>query len=202
MYFPYLRGRQFELLALRELTLKKLLSSKVIPVVEPVKLSPTLLKTMEVFVENKKELGIIWNPAVGTFESDMKSDENDSNREKFFNLLNSPYIIKSHIMANDSKKQIEEWKTNKDIHENDLLIICNNRDLIELYLDIFKKTPPRYVLLPDEFRRKIREKKYYLKISLRNVNVIRIMRKIVMNFFRKITCFIKRRDLKDLLIIR
>lgn len=159
MYFPYLRGRQFELLALRELTLKKLLSSRVIPVVEPVKLSSTLLKTMEVFVENKKELGIIWNPAVGTFEGDMKSEENDSNREKFLNLLNEPYIIKSHIMANDSKKQIEECKINEDIHENDLLIICNNRDLIELYLDIFKKTPPRYVLLSDEFRRKIREKK-------------------------------------------
>lgn len=131
MYFPYLRGRQFELLALRELTLKKLLSSRVIPVVEPVKLSSTLLKTMEVFVENKKELGIIWNPAVGTFEGDMKSEENDSNREKFLNLLNEPYIIKSHIMANDSKKQIEECKINEDIHENDLLIICNNRELPE-----------------------------------------------------------------------
>ena len=38
MYFPYLRGRQFELIALRELVEKDVLSSKIIPVIEPVML--------------------------------------------------------------------------------------------------------------------------------------------------------------------
>lgn len=41
MYFPYLRGRQYELLALRELVSRGLISNKVIPIVEPVKLSTT-----------------------------------------------------------------------------------------------------------------------------------------------------------------
>lgn len=49
MYFPYLRGRQFELIALRELVEKDVLSSKIIPVIEPVKLSSTLLKTIEMY---------------------------------------------------------------------------------------------------------------------------------------------------------
>lgn len=35
MYFPILRGRQFELLALRECVNKSLLSNKIIPIVEP-----------------------------------------------------------------------------------------------------------------------------------------------------------------------
>ena len=52
MYFPYLRGRQFELIALRELVEKDVLSSKIIPVIEPVQLSSTLLKTIEMYGNN------------------------------------------------------------------------------------------------------------------------------------------------------
>ena len=47
MYFPYLRGRQFELIALRDLVDKGVLSDKIIPIIEPVKLSSTLIKTIE-----------------------------------------------------------------------------------------------------------------------------------------------------------
>ena len=52
MYFPYLRGRQFELLALRELLEKGRIGKKIIPIIEPVKPSSTLLKTLECFVAN------------------------------------------------------------------------------------------------------------------------------------------------------
>lgn len=64
MYFPYLRGRQFELIALRELVEKDVLSSKIIPVIEPVKLSSTLLKTIEMYGNNNKKLAFITNPGV------------------------------------------------------------------------------------------------------------------------------------------
>lgn len=50
MYFPYLRGRQYELLALRELATNHLLGDYVTPIVEPVKLSPTLVNTMADFI--------------------------------------------------------------------------------------------------------------------------------------------------------
>lgn len=42
MYFPYLRGKQEELLALQELLNNDRLSEKIIPVIEPVKMSSTL----------------------------------------------------------------------------------------------------------------------------------------------------------------
>ena len=45
MYFPYLRGRQFELIALRELVEHQLIGKHIYPVIEPVKLSSTLTKT-------------------------------------------------------------------------------------------------------------------------------------------------------------
>lgn len=44
MYFPFLRGRQFELIALRELLENDLLGNNIIPIIEPVKLSSSLLK--------------------------------------------------------------------------------------------------------------------------------------------------------------
>lgn len=37
MYFPYLRGKQFELIALRELVALPLDANRVVPIIEPVK---------------------------------------------------------------------------------------------------------------------------------------------------------------------
>lgn len=159
MYFPYVRGRQYELLALRELVAQDLLSPNILPVVEPVKLSSTLSKTMEEFVKKQKKIGIVCNPAVGSFSSDMKDEEKDSNRQKFLNLLDDPFIVKSHIMKANSVREIENWQRQKNVQAKDWLVICNNRDYVESYLNIFRGTPPQYVLTPDEFRRKIRHGK-------------------------------------------
>ena len=65
MYFPYLRGRQYELLALRELVSRGLISNKVIPIVEPVKLSTTLDNTIAEFIRANHNIADIRNPAVG-----------------------------------------------------------------------------------------------------------------------------------------
>lgn len=62
MYFPYLRGRQYELLALRELVANNLISNKIIPIVEPVKLSPTLVNMMTEFIKASHPISIIRNP--------------------------------------------------------------------------------------------------------------------------------------------
>lgn len=53
MYFPILRGRQFELLALRECVNNGILSDFLIPIVEPVKVSSTFTKTLDSFVDHK-----------------------------------------------------------------------------------------------------------------------------------------------------
>ena len=62
MYFPYLRGRQFELIALRDLVDKGVLSDKIIPIIEPVKLSSTLIKTIESY--GKKGLFRNWGISI------------------------------------------------------------------------------------------------------------------------------------------
>ena len=53
MYFPYLRGRQNELLCLRELLDAGKLSTKIIPIIEPVKFSRTFFSTLTKFIVKK-----------------------------------------------------------------------------------------------------------------------------------------------------
>lgn len=81
MYFPYLRGRQFELIALRELVEKDVLSGRIVPIIEPVKLSSTLVKTIETYGANDKPLAIITNPKVGSFKSDAREEKNQKLKE-------------------------------------------------------------------------------------------------------------------------
>lgn len=82
MYFPYIRERQYELLALRELATKNLLENCITPVVESVKLSPTLIKTIEEYIRNEKQLAIVGNPTVGSFMKEHKSAKKQSREEK------------------------------------------------------------------------------------------------------------------------
>ena len=81
MYFPILRGRQFELLALRECVNQGLLSNKIIPIVEPVKVSSTYTKTVDSFIRAGKSIAIIRNPQVGSWVKDLKKGSNAKIRE-------------------------------------------------------------------------------------------------------------------------
>lgn len=66
MYYPYLRGKQFELIALRELEgLLEKKRAKVSPVIEPVKDSTTLKNTLKKLREKEINFSVIVNPQVG-----------------------------------------------------------------------------------------------------------------------------------------
>ena len=51
MYYPILRGRQNEMLAIKELLNNSVLSSKIVPVIEPVKLTATVVNTLKAFAD-------------------------------------------------------------------------------------------------------------------------------------------------------
>lgn len=70
IYFPFIRGRQYDLLALKECLDKGLLSDKIIPIIEPVKASPTLFSTLETFARHERNVGFIQNPRVGYYMKD------------------------------------------------------------------------------------------------------------------------------------
>lgn len=79
MYFPFLRGRQFELIALRELLENDLLGNNIIPIIEPVKLSSSLLKTVELFNKKNHKLVFVQNPSVGAYPVSMEEEKLDEN---------------------------------------------------------------------------------------------------------------------------
>lgn len=70
MYFPYLRGKQFELIALREIS--EIMANKiesVSPIIEPVKNSSTLKSTLLELRNKNINFNIIINPSVGDLKN-------------------------------------------------------------------------------------------------------------------------------------
>lgn len=69
MYFPYLRGKQFELIALREAgDLLAKHKTKVSPIIEPVKNSTTFKTTIADLKKRKINFTVIINPKVGDLQ--------------------------------------------------------------------------------------------------------------------------------------
>jgi len=75
MYFPYLRGKQFELIALRELSTLMSNSGKISPIIEPVKNSSTLRSTLKELIDKNINFNFILNPRVGSFENSIETLE-------------------------------------------------------------------------------------------------------------------------------
>lgn len=167
MYFPYLRGRQYELLALRELASNSLLGNYVMPIIEPVKLSRTLIKTIMEYIRVKHSISVIENPVVGSFMKDMKEairDKKDNaNKIEFQQLCDDNTIIKSVILQKNAPSLLSHW-ANKSINKKDIMVINTNRDFLDLYEREFAINTPRYVLIPDEstFRRRIKRNRVIL----------------------------------------
>lgn len=168
MYFPYVRGRQYELLALRELVTNNLISNRIIPIVEPVKLSPTLVNMMTEFITANHPISIIRNPAVGTFISDYQKVKRASKeatyRDKFEEQYQAQNIIKSVIIQSGAHELLNYWGEYDIVKKEDMLVISTNRDWIWLYEKYFASDCPKFALIPDEsaFRRKIRRNKVLL----------------------------------------
>lgn len=168
MYFPYVRGRQYELLSLRELVANNLISKKIVPVVEPVKLSPTLVNMMAEFIKANHPISIIRNPSVGTFLSDYQKVKQDSKeatyRDKFEEQYKDSNVIKSVTIQNGCHELLNYWGENDIVKKQDMLVIATNRDWLWLYEKYFESECPKFALIPDEsaFRRKIRRNKVLL----------------------------------------
>lgn len=168
MYFPYLRGRQYELLALHELVTHKLLGEYVTPIIEPVKLSPTLVNTMSDFVEANHQVAIVRNPVVGSFMDDWDGVQDESReagyKQKFTDLYKNPVVIKSVTMQENVRALLDLWNK-QGISKAELLAIVTDHSDLDLYETLFSVDAPRFALRPDEaaFRRRVRKNKVLLE---------------------------------------
>lgn len=124
MYYPFLRGKQEELLALQELLDANRLSEKIIPIMEPYRLSSTLIKTLQLFCERKRKIYLVANPIVGQFEDDMSTelvgDETEeekkqiqkliSNQKKFNEIIENEEIKFALYYKNDFLTYVSQVK--------------------------------------------------------------------------------------------
>src|SRR5690625_3074018 len=148
MYFPYLRGRQSELLALRTLLENDRLGEQVYPVIEPIKPTATFRKTLEAFRDHGRELYIVSNPQVGEFKKELDGNLEISN--EFNELINSQPFKPLTIITKET-----------DLSEDQEAYVMENTD----HIDWFKKgaltSDSSVLFVPDqpEFRRKLKSVK-------------------------------------------
>lgn len=137
MYFPYLRGKQYELLALRE-SISFIDKDKIVPIIEPVRTNIASLKTA-IAVLAKVEIGlqIILNPEVGDFK------HNNSGLIQFVDSLikgGLSNLIPTFLISNDAefykvKTIIEERGYNKSGYSLIHLNKINDLEQLKAFTD-------------------------------------------------------------------
>ena len=146
MYYPYLRGRQNELLCLRELLEAKKLSKCVTPVLEPVKFSSTFVSTLKKFAENERQNILIMNPAVGKIEDefqkalvDSKKADTDEKRTKlkklldeYDSILKDKHICKAYLVDAET---IDKVLKMSEAEREKLYLLNQNRGNDEFYIE-------------------------------------------------------------------
>ena len=162
MYFPYLRGRQFELIALRELLENNRINSTIIPIIEPVKPTSTLLKTLKTFTEKERLIAVVFDPMISSFFQEVSEMKEESKLVKEIAELleKNEYIIKTYIMNPDISEKLKS-----DDNKTEYLIINTDRDCLNDFLEIYEDEWPLYTLIPDNrvFKRFVLENKIVLE---------------------------------------
>ncbi|MGG0120536.1 sce7725 family protein [Bacillus paranthracis] len=147
MYFPIIRGRQYDLLALRELQTRGLLSDRIVPIIEPTRLSSTLLSTVRAFEDNNRDLIIISNPKVGSFTDEI---ELPSVYRQFREMMSSDSVMIGHHFNQDSISEIADLQQEFNVNLGDLAIIHSERNLVRSYREIFNDETARFNIIPSD----------------------------------------------------
>lgn len=163
MYIPYLRGRQYELIAIRTLLEKGLITDKIIPTIEPVKLSRTLLKTLDIFREKNHKIILISNPNVGNFISNIDNEIEGAMGEQYEDYFCAENVTPALIVDEDIENDISIIQK-KGIDLNQIATINYDRNSFDSYIENFKDIQNKFNLIPDDraFGRKIKQNKVLL----------------------------------------
>ena len=154
MYFPYLRGRQYELIAIRELVEQKRFSDKVIPIIEPVKFTSTFSSSISSCSQAGHKIAVIVNPQVGDMQTSSKKSKNEKSLESIIDHISPDSQIIKAFIANDVAEKYCKIIDEKGIDFSESMALYLDRDNIDLYDTLFSKKS-KYNVIPYEpaFRR-------------------------------------------------
>ena len=177
MYYPFLRARQFELIALRELANEEATQGVIIPILEPVKETHNnLTLAHKVFLERAQKAFLIVNPTIGELAGDShyyldylstldgqiffpafhyKSNADFITRSiAQFDLTNCMIICQNDISSEDLEfRQLVGQATITSINVND----PNRNRSLDRFLRGLNKT---YIRLDDLFEKQTRNSDY------------------------------------------
>lgn len=113
MYYPFLRGKQYELLLLRD-NADFIFKNRIHPIIEPVKQNPTALKkALIVLNDNKVNNTLIINPQVGDFSSEERALPEEFLNEILKNTNTSAlgFILRPESTISDLKYFLKKYKS-------------------------------------------------------------------------------------------
>jgi len=118
MYYPYLRGRQFELIALREYALQPRENNNIIPIIEPVRKTFNSMKlALPKLIEGDVKFALILNPQVGELKN--KIDILVSLKDE---LSDNSKWIPTYILKNNFDEVLRQIKK---FEFTDVMLICS-----------------------------------------------------------------------------
>lgn len=141
IYYPYLRGRMYDLLALKELVEKKLLSKNIVPIIEPVRDSKELLRTVQTLIKFQQPFSVIANPQVSVYGL------NDTKLFPLPDLSKLDFFYPSAILAADFSSEFVQTKGSQKS-----LLIAKDYELLKAYQKTRVLQAVDKVLIPDVAR--------------------------------------------------
>lgn len=150
MYHPFLRGKQFDLIALREMVSFVKDSNSISPIIEPVKeTTVTLEKTIRCLIDSQLNFSLVLNPQVGDLKTERTSIEVIKNVVGDYKNYQPAVIV-------DRKSDLEYLQ--KIILKNDfknVLIICQDIPSEEdEFFNFLSRIEPSFVAIDDSISSK------------------------------------------------
>ncbi|MBS1005378.1 sce7725 family protein [Levilactobacillus brevis] len=141
IYFPYFRGRQYDLLAFKDIAEQRCLPPNIIPIIEPVRDIRALPQTVAAFMAANHPLVIIANPTVSDYALTQQK------LHDWHEWANDPNLIVGHILTPttlpDDVTPSPDQPTLLIAHHYDELVAVQHAGWLET---------PTYLLVPPEAR--------------------------------------------------
>ncbi len=166
MYYPYLRGRQFELIALREYAQVKGDNNNIIPIIEPVRTSFNSMKiALPTLTKNGVKFALIMNPTLGDFKTENSSSA--------FNLI----FENLETELSDTSTWIPTFCISNNYNEINRLITDNNlQNIMLMCSETVDSTNSDFISLTqlNNIKTIISKENRSLKRAFKNLDFIRL----------------------------
>lgn len=141
MYYPYLRAKQYELLALREYAAAGLPADKIFPIIEPVKYAFNSIElAWKILSEKNIPLGVVLNPCVGEICDDVdyiegKLGECEMNYTPVFIINNNLSQVEQRLSLRRYRDVILFRADESADSENELISLVERYDVNKIIIN-------------------------------------------------------------------